>query len=135
MSQDSKIGDLDSIPAPLTGSEEIVIVVGGVTYKGTVSDFKTFIVSSDLRFAVVSGGVKLKSGANTRLGEANLAAGAITVLNTTVNVQSKIFLTRKTAGGATGELTYTITPGASFTINSTSATDNSTVAYHIIDNH
>lgn len=65
----------------------------------------------------------------SRVGNATLVAGTVTVLNTTVTVDTVISLTRKTVGGTVGDLSYTVSPGVSFTINSTSALDTSVVSY------
>lgn len=70
---------------------------------------------------------------NQRCGNAVLVGGTVTVNNTTVTASTKILLTRKTAGGTIGDLTYTIIAATSFTITSASGTDTSTVTYLLIE--
>lgn len=79
-------------------------------------------------------GLAVDANANAIAGNAVLVAGTKHVSNTNVAVGAVIMLTLKTAGGATGELTYTIDGGGGgFTINSSSGTDTSTVSYLIIN--
>ena len=76
----------------------------------------------------------LTTGANQSVNSATLVGGTVTVLNTSVTASSQIFLTVKTAGGTQGFLsTPTITAGTSFVIQSSSATETSTVNYWIIN--
>jgi hypothetical protein len=44
-----------------------------------------------------------------------------------------VFLTPKAAGGTIGTYTYTITAGTSFTINSSSGTDTSTISWMLVE--
>jgi hypothetical protein len=90
-------------------------------------------VAGNIKIDVSGKGLQLKSGTGQRFGNAVLVAGTVTVTNTTVGANSYILLTRKTAGGTIGELTYTISNGASFTINSTLVGDTSTVSYFIFE--
>ena len=68
-----------------------------------------------------------------RIGTTTLVGGTVTVANTTVDVNSQVYLTVKTVGGTQGLLSYTISSGVSFTITSTSSTDTSVVSYFIIE--
>lgn len=79
-------------------------------------------------------GLAVDADANAPAGNAVLVAGTKHVANTNVSVGAVIILSRKTAGGAIGDLTYTIDGGGGgFTINSSSGTDTSTVSYLIIN--
>ena len=69
----------------------------------------------------------------TRCGTTTLVAGTKAVTATSVTADTKIFLTRKAAGGTIGDLTYTLSAGASFTINSASGSDTSDVSYLLIE--
>lgn len=71
--------------------------------------------------------------ANMAQGVATMAAGTVTVANTSVTANSRIMLSRQTAGGTLGELSVTKTAGTGFTITSTSSTETSTVAYLILE--
>lgn len=88
--------------------------------------------TKDLRLPVVGTGLQIKQGSGGLAGNATLVGGTVAVTCAAVDTNSIILLTRKTAGGTTGELTYTITDATSFTINSASGTDTSTVSYLVI---
>jgi hypothetical protein len=78
--------------------------------------------------------LSLTDGANKRMGQATLVGGTITVSNTSVTANTRIFVTRATAGGTLGHLSVgTVTPATSFVINSSSATDTSTVNWLLIE--
>lgn len=66
-------------------------------------------------------------------GTAVLAAGTATVSTTEVQASDRIHLTRTVTGGTVGHLSVgTITAGTSFVINSSSATDTSTIFWEIV---
>lgn len=90
-------------------------------------------VTGNLVVAVAGKGLQLKSGTGARAGNATLVAGTVTVTNTTVTANTIVYLTRKTAGGTIGNLSYTLSAGASFTINSDSASDTSVISYILIE--
>ena len=77
--------------------------------------------------------LRIAGGANDPVGEATLAAGTVVVANDQVTASSRIFLSRRTLGGAPGWLSYVRNAGVGFTINSSNAADNGTVAYLIVD--
>jgi hypothetical protein len=67
------------------------------------------------------------------MGTATLVAGTVTVSNTSVTANTRIQITRTTLGGTVGNLSYTISAGASFTINSSNVLDTSTVTWLLIE--
>ena len=79
------------------------------------------------------GQLRVKSGANLRIGQATLIAGSAVVSNTSVTANTRIFLTVSTAGGTQGFLKTTKSAGVSFTITSTSGTDTSTVDWFMVE--
>lgn len=84
----------------------------------------------------LGGGVALAvdANANAIAGNAVLVAGTKHVSNVNVAVGAVIMLTRKTAGGTIGSLTYTIDGGGGgFTINSSDVADTSTISYLIVN--
>lgn len=89
----------------------------------------------DLTFTTVGKGLIYKSGTGTRASNATLVGGTVTVTNTNVTANTLISMTRKTAGGVLGNLTYTLSAGASFTINSDNALDTSTVTYFLSESN
>lgn len=79
--------------------------------------------------------LSISSGSNRRAGNATLVAGTVTVSNTTTTANTIVILTRKTTGGSIGTaITYTVSAGASFTINSDNPLDTSTFSYFLIEN-
>lgn len=79
-------------------------------------------------------GFRAAEGSNAKQGIATLSAGTVTVANTSVTANSRIFLTAQTSGAAPGALRVsTLTAGTSFVITSTSNTDTSVVAYEIFE--
>lgn len=87
--------------------------------------------ANSLRLGSAGGGIAITEGANARQGVATLVAGTVTVANTSMAATDRIMLTRATTGGTVGHLSYTITAATSFTINSTSGTETSTVNWVI----
>lgn len=79
-------------------------------------------------------GLAVPEGSNAKQGTATLTAGTVTVSNTAVTANSRIFLTAQNTGGTPGALRVSArTAGTSFTITSSSGTDTSTVAYEIFE--
>ena len=66
-------------------------------------------------------------------GNATLAAGTVTIANTSVTATSRILLTYTSAGGTQGFLRVTKNAGVGFTITSSSNTDVSTVDWVIFN--
>jgi len=89
----------------------------------------TVTLTADIIFGTVAKSFTLTSGTGQRGGTAVLVGGTVTVTNTSVTANTVILLTVKVAGGTLGNLSYTLSAGASFTINSSSVIDTSTVAY------
>lgn len=83
-----------------------------------------------LNIGSAGGGVALAEGANARMGVSTLVAGTVTVANTSVTANTRIFLTSQADGGTPGWLRVSArTAATSFTILSSSATDTSTVGW------
>lgn len=86
-------------------------------------------------FVQVGEGFKVKEGSNKNMGVATLAAGTVTVSNTLVASDSRIFLTRQTLSGVATAVGVGVTArvnATSFTITSESASDTSDIAWQII---
>lgn len=60
---------------------------------------------------------------------ANLVGGTVAVADITVTASTTVLVTVQTPGGTQGFLSVAVTAGVGFVINSTSATETSTVAY------
>jgi hypothetical protein len=81
-------------------------------------------------------GYEVTEGANAKQGVATLVAGTLVVSNTSVTVNSRIFLTAQTLGTVSTPQALAVTArtaGTSFTIKSASASDTSVVAYEIFE--
>lgn len=79
-------------------------------------------------------GFNVEEKTNGRMGVATLVAGTVTVANTSVTANSRIFLTAQDTDGAAGALGISArVAGTSFTITSTSGTDTSLVAWMIVE--
>lgn len=93
-------------------------------------------VTGGTSFSVTTAGqgLRVAEGSNAKQGTAVLTAGAVVVANTSITAASRIFLTSQADGGTPGWLRVSArTPGTSFTITSSSASDTSTVAYQIFE--
>lgn len=90
--------------------------------------------SANLSLVVVGGGFRVKEGSNAKQGVATLVAGTVTVANTSVTANSRIFLTSQSDGGKPGFLRVSSrVAGESFTMTSSSPCDISVVAYEIFE--
>ena len=89
--------------------------------------------STDFSVSTAGNGLRVAEGANAKQGTATLAAGAVTVANTAVTANSRIFLTSQ-VNGVTGALRVSArTAGTSFVITSSNAGDAGLVAYEIFE--
>lgn len=111
---------------------------GGATVT-TVSDITTN--TGNIVVSTAGKGVTVKGGTSGRIGSAVLVGGTKAVTCTNITTSTKVFLQRSVAGGVlgTGGYTYTISAGASFTINSVdtagvlSTLDTSTLDYFLVE--
>ncbi len=109
-----------------TGSPDVLLARGAAG--------RLDLNSTDLRIATIGRGLQIQEGTNARMGTAVLTAGAVTVANTSVTANSRIFLTSQADGGTPGFLRVSArSAGVSFTITSGSGADTSTVAYLIVE--
>ena len=97
--------------------------------------WSTYANTADaINIGSAGGGVAIKEGANARMGVATLAAGTVTVNNTSVTANTRIFLTSQNNGASGTPGTPRVSArvaGTGFTITSSSATDTTTVAYEL----
>lgn len=97
-----------------TGAAAKTLTLGSAT-AGSVTN-----VNSQLVIATAGKGLTINGGAATdTIGQATLVAGVATVLNTNIAATDRIFISRRTTGGAAiGNLTYVINAGVSFVVSS-----------------
>lgn len=98
---------------------------------GTTVDSVT--LAGQVILSTSSRGLSVKEGSNCKQGTAVLVAGTVTVANTSVTANSRILYCRSTTGGTVGHLSSTQIASTSFTINSTSVLDTSTIVYEIFE--
>jgi hypothetical protein len=67
------------------------------------------------------------------MGQATLSSGTVTVANTSVTANTRIFVAHATLGGTLGHLTTTLIAATSFTINSSSGSDTSVVNWMLVE--
>ena len=76
------------------------------------------------------GGIAIAEGTDARMGTAVLVGGTVTVANTSVTADTRIFLTSQVDGGTPGFLRVSArNAGTDFTITSSTGADTSTVAW------
>lgn len=92
------------------GTGNVTVTTGDVS----VTDGNVAIVGAGKQLQVESGAV------TDSIGTATLVLGTVTIANTNINANDKIFLSRQGAAASTtlGELSYTISAATSFTITS-----------------
>lgn len=73
------------------------------------------------------------AAANGKIGQATLVAGTVTVPNTSVTTNSRIFITVSNPGGTRGFLSTSKSAGVSFTVTSSSGAETSTVDWLIVE--
>ena len=101
---------------------------------GQVSPTEKLEVNGNILLNTAGNKIKIATGTNASVGTATLVAGTVTVSTTAALTASKIFVTVVTPGGTQGFISVpTITNATSFVINSTSATETSTVNWWIIN--
>lgn len=89
---------------------------------------------SDWSVKTVGKGYRTAEGSNAKQGVATLVAGTVTVANTAITANSRIFLTSQVDGGTPGFVRVASRiAGTSFTITSSNAADTSTIAYEIFE--
>lgn len=102
-----------------TGAVAIGNASGNTTVTGALN------VTGDVNLTSIATKISLNGGAVTDfIGTATLVAGTVTIANTNIAAGDRILITRNTlnASPALGNLIYTISAGASFTVDSYDAT-------------
>jgi len=95
---------------------------------------KSFSTNVDIN--VAGQGIKVKEGANARMGTSTLVGGTVTVANTSITANTRVFAFCQTKGGTIGFLAEdkaARVAGTSFKLDSSSATDTSTIAWLLVE--
>lgn len=95
---------------------DLVMTLGDAT----LTDGDLTLTDGDLLLGTAGNGISIKSGANARIGQTTLVLGTKAVANTSVTANTRVFLTRTSAGASTalGVLEAVINAGVGFTVNS-----------------
>lgn len=111
--------------ATVTGTNSAILAASGDIRAG----------NGNVTLGTAGNKINVATGSNASIGvSGTLTAGTITISTTAVTSSSKIFLTVAAPAGVQGILSVgTIVNGTSFVINSTSATETSTVNWWIIN--
>lgn len=129
---------------------ELVFAISGSTYIDADNQNKLKDLNNAVfPFSVTQNGPKVGTGKvltfgdgstmstapnlQARTGNFSLVGGTKTVTDASVTNKTNVILTRRASGGAIGDLTYSTTPGASFTVTSSSATDTSRLTYLLVE--
>ena len=114
-------------------ASKVYIDKNGAGFGGNRAPSEAVDITGNLKLSL-TGKIKITTGTNASVGTATLVAGTVTVSTTAALTASLIYVTVKTPGGTQGFLSVpTITNATSFVINSTSATETSTVNWWIIN--
>jgi hypothetical protein len=105
-------------------TSDVPVAVTSTTIRGS---------AGQLSVQALGSGLAVKEGSNAKQGVATLAAGTVTVANTSVTATSRVQLTAQD-NNTTGALRVSArTAGTSFTITSSNAGDTGVVAYEIFE--
>lgn len=110
---------------PGSGARDVIISRGAAN--------RLDLTTSDFRIVTAGRGIRIAEGSNARMGTATLVGGTVAVSNTSVTANTRVFLSRSTTGGTEGTLSTTQIASTSFTINSSSGTDTSTVNWMLFE--
>lgn len=107
----------------------ITLTLGAITPSSVSS-------TGDVSVETAGNGLKIKEGANAKMGTATLVLGTLVVSTTAVTANSRIFLTAQSLGTITVPAALAVsarTAATSFTILSSDLTDTSVVAWMIVE--
>ncbi|MGW1546668.1 glycosyl hydrolase family 28-related protein [Streptomyces sp. NPDC002346] len=111
------------------------LAANSLATSGLFTAFGGLVATGDVSVRSEGNGLKIKEGANAKMGTAVLnGTTEVTVPTTSVNANSRILLTIQAPGtGTVGAPYVSSRAGGSFKIKSTGTGDNSTVAWLIVD--
>jgi hypothetical protein len=114
------------------GADDFSAATLKIHYQNWMGD-TTYKFPDDVYITTAGKGLRIKEGSNARMGTSTLVAGTIVVANTSITASSRVFVSRMATGGTAGHLSIVLNAGVGFTINSSSGTDTSTVAWFIME--
>ncbi len=112
-----------SVSGSLTAGTTITATLGNIT-----------ATNGNLALSTAGNKIIIATGANASVGtSAAMTAGEVIVATTASSATVKIFYSRATTGGTTGDVSITAQDGTGFTLTSTSNTETSTFNWWIIN--
>lgn len=106
----------------------------GATNNWAVQTIGNVKLAGNLVLPNVGNGISVKEGTNAAMGVATLSGGTITVSNSRVTANTRIFITPQETGTLTGFVRVSArSAGTSFTITSSIGTDNAVLAWQLIE--
>ena len=121
-----------------TGSSNILIgmtanvSVGSATGRIVIGNYANCTANNTWVIGTIGKKQAIVEGSNAAMGLATLSGGTVTVTNTLVTANSRIFITAQADGGTPGAVRVSgRSVGTNFVITSSSGTDTSTVAWEI----
>jgi hypothetical protein len=114
------------------GADDFSTATLKIHYQNWMED-ATHKIPDDLHITTAGKGLRIKEGSNARMGTSTLAAGTVVVANTSITANTRVLCSRMATGGTLGHLSIVLNAGVGFTINSSSGTDTSTVAWMLLE--
>lgn len=113
---------------PDAGADASFVMTAGTQSVGGAKTFTSDLTTttSNVIIGTAGKGVQIKEGSNARMGTSTLTSGTVTVSNTSVTANTRIFLSRYSPGASTalGTLSVgTVVASTSFVIDSRNPTD------------
>ncbi len=116
-----------------TGTTVLSVDHTGATVNSATLTAPTINLDGDVAIPTAGKGIQIKEGANARMGQATLVAGCVTNANTSITTNTRVFMSRATAGGTLGHLSCVVSNGAWFIVNSSTNADTSAVNWMLIE--
>jgi len=117
-----------------TGNTPTAYSNGAARFQWTSSGIT--LLAGNFVAGTIGQGLQVKEGTNAKMGVATLVAGTVTVSNTAVTANSRIYLTCQSLGTVSAPSALCIsarTAGTSFTILASQNTDTSVIAWQIVE--
>ncbi len=114
------------------------VYVGALDATTKYSIFTTDIaapisLASDLILSTAGKGLQIKEGSNARMGTSTLSGGTVTVSNTSVTANTRIFITKQDCANNAAVRQASRVASTSFTITSADGADTCVVAWQLIE--
>lgn len=108
---------------------------GGTINAAINASGDVLIASGNLKINTAGNGLLIKSGSNARIGTGTLSGGTLTVSNSSVTANTRVFLQDTTSGSLVnvGSLTVVTNAGSNFVVTSSNALDTSTFNWMLVE--